>query len=275
MTSPDPATWATLLAGWIEFAQSAVALPDDASGQRWKDSVAPAIGLHAIAMALGELHTLEHDERALAMDKAELAIKGHARELGEVWGAEPMPGSLIELVEDAKVSWECSLHEGVVWCAAGERFVSDHPGPIGMALREAGFAGEVFVSTPGIPLFRGAPVAWCRERSGGMPDERVVGLIDGFLRSCEGAVGDPQLMRPIHQVYRQFDFARGGASKDLVAPVIGDLPSGQPLLVSVICGGEVGAVPLPPKGAGAIGPVEVEWTSEEEREDGAGARASG
>jgi len=266
MTRPDPATWATLLAGWIEFARSALALPDDATGDRWRDSVAPAIGLHAIAMALGELHTLDHDERALAMDKAELAIKQHARELSGVWGAEPMPDSLVELIEDARASWECSLHEGVVWRVKGERFVSNHPGEIGLALREAGFAGEVFVVTPGVPLFNDAPVAWCRDRSGGMPDERVVGLIDGFLRSCQGAAGEPELMRPIHQVYRQFDFVKGGASKDLVAPVVGDLPAGQPLLVPIIAGGEVGAVPLPPRGAGAIGPVEVEWTSVEQRD---------
>src|SRR5690606_37986826 len=48
MLTPDDGsamTWATLLGGWFQFAQRAVALPADAQGQRWKDSVAPAIGL--------------------------------------------------------------------------------------------------------------------------------------------------------------------------------------------------------------------------------------
>ena len=264
--SHDPQTWAVLLAGWVEFAQGAVALPEDATGRAWKDSVAPAIGLHAIAMALGELHTLDRDERTLAMDKAELTIKQHARELREAWGAEPMPEALHELVDDAQYAWESSLHEGVVWRVESGRFVADHPGEIGLWLRDAGFGGEVFVSTPGVAMFADAPVAWCRDHSGGQPDDRVVGLMDEFLRSCEGVIGRPELMRPIHQVYRQFDFVNGGASRDLVAPVVGELPPGQPMLVPVISGGDVGSVPLPHRGAKEIGPVDVEWTSVEERE---------
>ena len=267
-TAPhDPTTWAALLAGWVEFAQGAVALPDDATGRAWKDSVAPAIGLHAVAMALGELHTLDRDERALAMDKSELTIKQHARELREAWGVEPMPEALCELVDDAQHAWESSLYEGVVWRVESERFVPDHPGEIGLWLKDAGFDGEVFIATPGIPMFTGAPVAWCRDRSGGQPDERVVGLLDEFLRSCDGGIGRPELMRPIHQVYRKFDFSGAGAPRDLVAPVVGELPAGQPMLVPVISGGEVGRVPLPPRAGPPMDPVEVRWSTEEIREE--------
>src|SRR5690606_34338419 len=45
--SLNSTTWATLLAGWVQFAQSAVALPRDEQGQRWRDSIAPTISLHA------------------------------------------------------------------------------------------------------------------------------------------------------------------------------------------------------------------------------------
>ena len=268
--APDPTTWATLLGGWVQFAQRAVALPDDAQGQRWKDSVAPAIGLHALAMALGEIYKLDQSERALAMDRAELGIKQHASELSKIWNAEPMPESIVELLDDAKHEWEQSLHEGVVWRSASARFATRHPGEMGLALREAGFSGEVFVASPGIEMFKGAPVAWCRDRDGGQPDEEVITFVHEFLQTCDGKAGSPELMRPIHQVYRQMDFLKGGPTHDLVAPVTGDLPAGQPLLVPIISGGELGAVPLPPKKGKPLDDLEVVWTTEESRDEDPG-----
>ncbi|MFK7759775.1 MAG: hypothetical protein AB8C13_07510 [Phycisphaerales bacterium] len=257
----DSTTWASLLSGWIQFAQSAVALPDDAEGDRWRDSIAPAIGLHAIAMALAELYKLDPAERPLAMDKAELGIKEHAKSLNEAWNAEPMPESLQELFTDARNAWEDSLHEGVVWRCGSERFISRHPGEIGLAMREAGFMGEVFVSAPGIEMFKDAPVAWCRDQSGGMPDEQIVEFVHGFLETCKGELEHPEIVRPLHQVYRQMDFMAGGPSHDLVAPVTGDLPSGQPLLVPVVVGGEVCSVSLPPKSGKPLDPIPVKWAT--------------
>ena len=257
----DTTTWASLLAGWVQFAQTAVGLPDDADGDRWRESIAPAIGLHALAMALAELHKLDPAERPLAMDKAELGIKQHASELNSAWSAEPMPESLIELIEDAKSSWEDSLHEGVVWRCASDRFVSRHPGEIGLAMREAGFMGEIFIAAPGIEMFKDAPVAWVRDQSGGMPDEQVVEFIDGFLETCTGKAARPEIIRPLHQVYRQMDFMAGGATHDLVSPVTGDLPAGQPLLVPVVVGGEICSVSLPPKSGKLMDPLEVKWAT--------------
>jgi hypothetical protein len=257
----DSTTWASLLAGWVQFAQGAVALPDDAEGDRWRACVAPSIGLHAIAMALAELHKIDPAERPLAMDKAELGIKQHAGEVNAAWAAEPMPESLMELIEDAKSAWDDSLHEGVVWRCKSERFVTRHPGEIGLAMREAGFMGEIFVAAPGVELFQDAPVAWCRDQSGGMPDEQVVEFVDGFLETCTGKTERPEIMRPLHQVYRQMDFMAGGATHDLVAPVTGDLPAGQPLLVPVVVGGEVCSVSLPPKSGKPMDPLPVKWST--------------
>jgi len=261
MNTQDSTTWASLLAGWVQFAQSAVALPEGEEGDRWRASIAPAIGLHALSMALAELHTLDPAERPLAMDKAEIGIKEHASGINTAWISEPMPESLSELINDAKSAWEDSLHEGVVWRCKSERFVTRHPGEIGLAMRQVGFVGEVFVAAPGIEMFKDAPIAWCRDQSGGMPDEQIVEFIDGFLQTCTGKTERPEIMRPLHQVYRQMDFLAGGPTHDLAAPITGDLPAGQPLLVPVIIGGEICSVSLPPKSGKPLEPLPVKWAT--------------
>lgn len=265
-SSHDTTTWASLLAGWVHYAQSAVALPDTAEGQRWKESVAPTIALHAHAMALGEIEKVEIDERALAMDKSELSIKEHAAALNQIWRGEPMPGSISELIEDAKEAWEAALHEGVVWVVKSERFKSFHPAELMEMLLDAGFIGEVLISTPGVEMFRGAPVATCRENFGGEPGPDIVRMIDAYLHACDGEVEHPQIIRPVCQVYRQFNFMAGGAQKDLVASVTGDLQSGQPLLIPVVSGGASCSVPLPQRASKPLEPVEVVWLSEDDEE---------
>ena len=270
MTQPpntaDHSTWAVLLAGWVHYAQSAVSLPDTEQGQRWKDSVAPTIALHAHAMALGEIEKVDAEERPLAMDKAELGIKEHATALNEIWHAEPMPESILELIEDARDAWEGALHEGVVWVVKSERFKAFHPGELAEMLLDAGFIGEVLIATPGTEIFTGAPVAMCRENFGGQPDDDVLTMIDAYLSACDGEVDHPQIIRPVCQVYRQFNFLAGGAEKDVVAPVTGDLQSGQPLLIPVVSGGASCPVPLPPKVGRPLDPVAVEWLGAEDEE---------
>lgn len=266
LNTTDTTTWATLLAGWVQFAQSAVALPKDETGERWRASIAPAIGLHAISMALTELHKLDPDERALAMDKAELGIKEYAATLNQAWGGEPMPETLMTLMSDARIAWEESLHEGVVWIVSSERFVTRHPADSTDKLLDTDFLGEIFIATPGTTLFEGAPVAWTRDNEGGQPDDLVIKIIDEYLRSCDGETFDPQIVRPVHQVYRQFNFLGGGIQRDYVAPVTGELPPGQPLLIPLLAGGEICPVPLPPRSAKPTDPVPVEW-AEAENED--------
>ncbi|HRJ50681.1 MAG TPA: hypothetical protein PKU91_09115, partial [Phycisphaerales bacterium] len=48
-------------------------------------------------------------------------------------------------------------------------------------------------------------------------------------------------------VYRQFDFGIGRAVRDLVIPLDGGLPGGQPLLVIAIEKGREHPVALPPR----------------------------
>lgn len=255
----DSISWATLLSGWIHFAQSAVALPKGEEGQRWRDSVAPTIGLHALAMALGEIDKVDPNERSLAMDRSEISIKEHTGSLNKTWRGEPMPESITGLIEDARDAWEVALHEGVVWLASSERFVSFHPAQLASDLLDAGYIGEVYIASPGVEVFNGAPVAIARNNSGGQPEDDVLNMIHSFLSACDGNADHPQIIRPICQVYRQFDFLKGGALKDVVAPVTGDLQSGQPLLVPIVSGGEMCSVPLPPKASKPMDPSEVVW----------------
>jgi len=264
MNTQHSISWSTLLAGWISFAQSAVALPKDEQGQRWRDSVAPTIGLHALAMALGEIDKVDPEERPLAMDKSEIGIKGHISELNKIWRGEPMPESIIELIDEAKLAWEIALHEGVAWIVCSERFVSFHPAQLASDLLDAGFIGEVLIATPGVEMFTGAPVAITRNSFGGQPDDDVLNMIQSFLSGCDGEVGHPQIIRPICQVYRQFDFIKGGALKDLVAPLTSELQAGQPLLVPIVSGGEICPVPMPPRPGKPMEPVAVQWLEHDE-----------
>jgi hypothetical protein len=94
-----------LLARWVEFAQSAVALPDDADGRAWKQAVAPIIGLQAVTMALGEVDQLSPNQRALGLDRANILIERHTAELltaFSITDTSQLHPMLIELIEDAQ-----------------------------------------------------------------------------------------------------------------------------------------------------------------------------
>jgi hypothetical protein len=103
-TDPHKLTWAALLGRWVDFARSAVALPDDAEGRAWREAVPEIIGLQALAMALGEADQLDAEERALALDRSRILYRGHIDRLNELFGEDrtqwrPM---LRELAEDAE-----------------------------------------------------------------------------------------------------------------------------------------------------------------------------
>ena len=95
-------TWAALLAGWVDFARSAVALPDTAEGRAWREAVADIIGLQAVAMALNDADRLDADERALGLDRARILVDGHEKHLVELFGRELLHPQLEELIEDAR-----------------------------------------------------------------------------------------------------------------------------------------------------------------------------
>jgi hypothetical protein len=94
-------TWAALLGRWVEFARSAVALPDDRAGRRLRESVPDLIMLQAVWFALGQLDELPPDERALGLDRAALLIEKHAGSLRSRWEVEPLPEQVRALIDDA------------------------------------------------------------------------------------------------------------------------------------------------------------------------------
>jgi hypothetical protein len=94
-------TWAALLGRWVEFARSAVALPDDAEGRAWRTAVADIIGLQAVAMALRDAERLEAGERAVGVDRARVLIERHTANLHQAFGTTDLRPMLVELITDA------------------------------------------------------------------------------------------------------------------------------------------------------------------------------
>jgi hypothetical protein len=98
---PNKLTWAALLGRWVDFARSAVALPDDASGRAWKRSIPAIIGLQAVAMALRHHDELDTKQAAVGIDRARVLIERHTGELHEAFGEGDLHPMLVELIEDA------------------------------------------------------------------------------------------------------------------------------------------------------------------------------
>lgn len=95
-------TWAALLSHWVDFARSALALPDHAAGRRMRQSVPDLIALQALWFALEHLHELAPDEQRLGLDRAEVQIERHARSLHERWPNAELPEGCRELIDDAR-----------------------------------------------------------------------------------------------------------------------------------------------------------------------------
>ncbi|GAB4189674.1 MAG: hypothetical protein Kow00105_04070 [Phycisphaeraceae bacterium] len=98
----DKLTWAVLLGRWVEFARSALALPTDGEWRLLRESVSDIIMLQAVWFALQHLDSLEDDERALGVARAEVLIERHAAALGQRWRGEKMPDELVRLLTDAR-----------------------------------------------------------------------------------------------------------------------------------------------------------------------------
>lgn len=98
---PESLTWTGLLAQWVRFAQASLAIPDEADGPRWRDSVPAIINLQAVTFALADLHQLPDDERALGTDKAQILIEKGEAELDRIWAGITRSPMLTEIVDDA------------------------------------------------------------------------------------------------------------------------------------------------------------------------------
>lgn len=253
-------TWPALLAHWTAFAKASLALPKNAEGDRWRAAVPAIIGLQAVTFALGDLDRLRaapsdaDGERALAIDRAELLIRKHGAELHDLWAGEPLHPELARLIEDARAALAAARDGGLEWRVEDGRLVAEHPGDLLAGLVASGFAGDLLLPAPGFALMRGSPAAFCRGPAGASPDKAVVELVSRFLGD---AAGEPERIAGPRQVYRQFDFAKGGPVRDVVSPLEATLPAGQPLLVWAMQRGEMMPVPLPPRRAADIDDLPV------------------
>lgn len=97
-------SWAMLLSQWTSFAKASVAFPQTSEGDAWRTSVAPAIGLQAIACSLADLERLDPELHALAIDTASVGIQSHTDELEAAWSGSRMPATLAELIGDARLA---------------------------------------------------------------------------------------------------------------------------------------------------------------------------
>ncbi|MCC6425956.1 MAG: hypothetical protein IT435_03960 [Phycisphaerales bacterium] len=259
MSRDDAITWAALLAKWTEFAQAALALPKDEQGKRWRAAVPDIIALQAITHALSEIDSLTRPgERALGIDRAQIQIRTHGGNLHRLWGDEPLMPQLAELISDATLAHEAARSAGSEWCVAGDQLIAQHPASLVEPLLAAGFSGDLFVPTPGIPLFRGCPAVFMDASMGEEPAAECLDLVDAS-DWFDGELAPPERIGGMRQAYRQFDFSRGVAVRDLVLPLRAGLPGGQPLLVCAIEKGKPVPVTLPPRRRAPQPPLPVRF----------------
>ena len=95
-------TWAVLLGRWVDFARAAVGLPDDEAGRRTRESVADIVTLQAVRFALDELDELDDEQQAIGLDRAGILVERAIEALERRWEGAAMPGTLIELMDDAQ-----------------------------------------------------------------------------------------------------------------------------------------------------------------------------
>ncbi len=244
-----------MLARWTDFAQSALALPKTGPAARWRDAVPHIISLQAVTHALPELATIDPPEIPLALDRAELTIRHASAGVDSLWSSEPLPSELADLIGDARLALDLARTIGLAWVVASGVLVAEHPAELCMALAQAGFVRDLLVPSPGVPLFATSPAAHLVPADWGAPGDEVISLISGFL----GQFGDCRFagLDVCRQVYRQFDFAKGGPVRDLVLPTEAGLPAGQPLLVPGITHGRIQPVTLPPRARIRLDPLPV------------------
>ncbi len=259
---PDTLTWAILLGRWKDFAAASLALPELGEQGRWKQAVPHVIALQAVTHALGEIGELDLPDIPLALDRAALAVREDVLAMHAIWGDEPLAVEAAEICDDAESALALAQSIGIEWAVASPSLLASHPGELALALAEAEVVDSLLVPTPGVAVFESSPCAhfvpsnWDEDLVG-----EVVGVIEDFL--AIGGESGPGVLVPQRQVYRQFDFARGGPVSDLVVPTAFGLVSGQPILVPAIADGQVCPVTLPPRRAVQIDPLPVHFVESE------------
>lgn len=223
-----------------------------------REAVPDIIALQAVTEALGEVDELTLEgERALALDRAELQIRTHGGNLHALWKDAPLHPGLAELIHDARRALADAKSAGLEWSVHAESLVASHPAGLIEEFTAAGFRGTLFVPTPGVPLFAGCPAVFLWSPGGDIPSREMLSVIESS--DLAESLGAEATRGPMRQVYRQFDFAKGRAVRDLVVPMAGGLPGGQPLLVCAIERGVVQPVTLPPRKSAPQEPLPLEF----------------
>ncbi len=258
---PHAQTWLSLLAHWTEFAQAAKALPNHGENTRWKSTAPAIITLQAVTFALADLANLNPDERPLAIDRAQILISANTATIRQAWKDEPLPQGLTDLINDATVALQAarkpatnpspmkpsSPPSALEWSVATERLIAEHPATLVDALLASGFDGDLYVPTPGVPLFERCPAVFAKGSNNTPLDDTACALIEDFFEGLANPTPAPTMRQP----YRQFDFGKGRAVRDLVVPANTQPPGGQPLLMPALLNGQPLPVPLPIRGASA------------------------
>jgi hypothetical protein len=159
------------------------------------------------------------------------------------------------MIDDARAALAATKEGGLEWRVAAERLVVAHPADLVEALLETGFDGDLYLPVPGTVLFKTCPAAFARGGAGQDPTGEHREMIRAYLGGSD--VMRPERVRIMRQVYRQFDFGKGGVARDLVQAMDGELPAGQAQLVAAILKGEERPVTLPIPGMGDLKPVPV------------------
>lgn len=296
MARRESITWATLLAHFTSLAKASLALPKDASGDRWRAAVPAIVSLQAVTHALWALDAvqeleerrgkkpasrstrrerrvgvqmMENQERAVSLDKAEILIRRDSQRLRELWEHRTLHPELASLIDDANEAYDAACDTGYQWYVAEKSLVAEHPADLVAALLGAGFAGTLWVPPPGVMLYETCPAVWLKGSGSGedQAERRAEAgddpLEDDEIEAMLEAVAEfvPQAGPPRATArpligYRQFDFAKGGPVRDVVVELEGEPPGGQALMVSAIDRGEAQPVSLPPRRSGGAGLIE-------------------
>lgn len=251
-----PATWAALLAAWTDFARASATLPKTPETDAFRRAVPPIIGLQAVTFALRELDSLPPSQREAGLDTASVLVRQYTAAIHEVWRAQELHPEVQSLIADARKELADATNTGVEWVVRTDRLVAEHPAELVAALLASGFKGDLFIPAPGVPLFATCPCAFVRNAGGGESPSPVLEAVEDFLGQESIKRSPPRRQR---QAYRQFDFGKGGAVRDLVLPFDSALAAGQPLLVPAVIAGEAQPVPLPIRGAGNQEDLPVEF----------------
>jgi len=252
-------TWTALLAHFTAIAQRALALPRTPEGERLRDAVPHLIALQAVTHALDNCDPLPADERALGLDRADIAFRDHSAALHRLYDSPdsdtPLPDPLRHTIADARHALEAARAAGQGWLVTADAIVLEHPAELVHSLLGSGFTGDLLLASPGTTIFKSAPCAFARSHHAAPVDDQLLALITLFLGQKSRLVRGPITMRP-PQVFRQFDFAKAAPARDLVTRWNADAP-GQPLLLNAILAGDPQPVPLPPRHRPPTAPIPV------------------